>query len=121
MSNIESVEQLEVFKLAHNLCLRIYELTSSFPKQEQFGLSAQMRKASSSIPANLAEGAGRLSSKEYRQFVGIARGSAAEINYHLLLCRDLSLVPEVIYGELREGYAVVNRMLTKLARSLRDK
>lgn len=121
MDKVSSVEDLEVFKLAHQLSLRIYQITLSFPKEEQFGLVAQMRRACSSIPSNLAEGAGRLNSNEYRHFVGIARGSAAEISYQLRLVNDLNFISIETFEELSRGYLSVSRMLTRLAQSLLTK
>ncbi len=115
---VNAVQEMEVFKLSHKLAIRIYKLTKNFPSEEQFGLVSQMRRASYSIPMNLAEGGGRLNRKEYRQFVGIARGSVSEINYQILLARDLSLISKEIYKNLRKEYISVNRMLTKLAKSL---
>jgi len=79
---ITSVEDLEVFKLSHALGLMVYATTRTFPRQETFGLVTQLRRAAASVGANLVEGAGRLNRAEYRQFVGIARGSAAEVRYH---------------------------------------
>lgn len=113
-----SVADLEVFKLAHELVLRVYELTRRFPSDERFGLTAQVRRAAVSVPANLAEGAGRLHRAEYRQFVGIAKGSAAEVSYHLLLARDLGHINEEEYRRVREGYDSIGRMLTRLAQAL---
>jgi len=82
---MKSVKELDVFKLAHEMALVIYKITRNFPEEEKFGLTAQMRRAAYSVPMNLVEGANRLNSKEYRQFVGIAKGSAAEVAYQLLL------------------------------------
>ena len=73
---MKSVEDLDVFQLAHELTLKIYRITTDFPKEETFGLISQMRRAASSVGMNLAEGAMRLNSGEYRQFVGIARGGS---------------------------------------------
>ena len=112
------VEDLEVFKLAHALVLRIYEITQQFPRQEMFGMVAQLRRAAASIPANLAEGAGRLNRAEYRQFVGISKGSTSEISYHLLLARDLELLSHAEYQRLRDDYIRVGQMLTRLAQAL---
>lgn len=72
MSKINCVEELDVFKKAHTLTLRIYKTTNSFPTEERFGLISQMRRSSASIAANLIEGSHRLNRKEFRQFVGIA-------------------------------------------------
>ena len=82
---MKTVEDLDVFKLAHQLALKTYSVTKTFPKEEAFSLVDQMRRAASSVGMNLMEGAMRLGSKEYRQFVGIARGSAGEVCYQLIL------------------------------------
>lgn len=83
-----------------------------------FGLATQLRRAAASVPANLAEGAGRLNRAEYRQFVGIARGSTAEVSYHLLLAKDLGFVSEEKYQELRANCVRVGQMLMRLAQAL---
>jgi four helix bundle protein len=110
---MRSVEELDVFKLAHDLALKIYQLTSSFPKEEAFGLISQMRRAASSIGMNLMEGSMRLNRREYRQFVGIARGSAGELVYQLLLARDPGYISEEAYLELRSAFERVGQMLTR--------
>lgn len=113
-----SVEDLEVFKLAHALVLRVYEITRTFPREEAFGLVAQLRRAAASVPANLVEGAGRLNRAEYRRFVGIAKGSAAEASYHVLLARDLGYVNREESDKVRTDYGRVGQMLTRLAQAL---
>ncbi len=115
---MKKVEELDVFKLSHSLTLEIYGITKSFPDEEKFGLISQMRKAAYSIPMNLMEGAHRLSSKEYRQFTGIARGSAGEMKYQLLLVRDLNYISDNEYSDLTSKYERVSQMLTRLAKSL---
>lgn len=115
---MKSIEELDVFKLAHALTLKVYEVTASFPKEETFGLVSQMRRAASSVGMNLAEGAMRLNSREYRHFVGIARGSTAEVSYQLLLAKDLGYISPEPYGELRSSYDRVGQMLTRLSQSL---
>lgn len=115
---MQSVEDLDVFKLSHELVLKIYELTQRLPAYEKFGLVSQMQRSAYSIPMNLMEGGHRLSKKEYRQFVGIARGSAGEMKYQLLLAKDLKYITEEEYSELRTCYDRVSQMLTKLAEAL---
>ena len=115
---MKKVEELDVFKLSHSLTLEIYGITKSFPDEEKFGLISQMRKAAYSVPMNLMEGAHRLSSKEYRQFTGIARGSAGEMKYQLLLVRDLNTISDNEYSDLTSKYERVSQMLTRLAKSL---
>ena len=115
---MRKVEELDVFKLSHSLALEIFGITKNFPEEEKFGLISQMRRAAYSIPMNLMEGAHRLSSKEYRQFVGIAKGSAGEMKYQLLLSRDSKYISEHEYSNLIPKYERVSQMLTKLAKSL---
>jgi four helix bundle protein len=115
---MKKVEDLDVFKLSHSLALEIFEITKSFPAEEKFGLVSQMRRAAYSVPMNLIEGAYRLSSREYRQFVGVARGSTGEIRYQLLLVKDLKYVSEGQYASLLPRYERVSQMLTKLSKTL---
>lgn len=115
---MRSVEDLDVFKLAHRLALDVYRVTESFPRTEQFGLTAQLRKAACSAPSNLVEGANRNSRAEFRHFVGIARGSASEARYQLLLAIDLGYVPGKIGEPMRADYARVVQMFTNLIKSL---
>jgi len=115
---LQKVEDLDVFKLSHALTLEVFEITEGFPEEERFGLTSQMRRAAYSIPMNLMEGAHRLGSKEYRQFVGIARGSTGEIKYQLLLIKDLRYISDNGYSNLSQRYERVSQMLTKSAKSL---
>jgi four helix bundle protein len=115
---MKSVEELDVFKLAHELTLKIYKVTLQFPREESFNLVPQMRRAASSVGMNLVEGSMRLNSREFRQFVGIARGSAAEVSYQLRLARDLEYIESDVFDELNSGFQRVGQMLTRLAQSL---
>ena len=118
---VKDVKELEVFKSAHNLVLRIYKITENFPRDERFGLVSQMRRSAFSIPMNLIEGSNRLNTREYRRFVGIAKGSAGEISYQILLARDLRYMTEEMYSHLKNEYEIVIRMLSNLAKSLNKK
>ena len=120
MSRINSAEELEVFKRSHKLTLDIYKVTESFPQAEKFGLVTQMRRAAVSIGSNLLEGSHRLSRKEFRQFVGISKGSAGELKYHLLLAKDLGYIPESDYCSLKAEVEQVSMMLNGLVKSLTD-
>ena len=115
---MRKVEELDVFKLSHSLAIEVFEITKSFPEEERFGLISQMRRAAYSIPMNLMEGAHRLGSKEYRQFVGISKGSTGEIKYQLLLAKDIGYISEGKHSDLHAKYERVSQMLTKLAKSL---
>jgi four helix bundle protein len=115
---MKSVEELDVYQYSHTAALIIYGITKEFPPEERYGLVTQMRRTAYSIPMNLAEGSHRLNRKEYRQFVGIAKGSAGEMKYQLLLARDLGYIDENIYNELRSQYERISQILTGLAKSL---
>jgi len=118
---MKKVEDLDLFRLSHSLVLSIFELTKTFLEEERFGLISQMRRSAYSIPMNLIEGSNRLNTKEYRRFVGIAKGSAGEISYQILLAKDLGYVSKKIYSEIKEKYEIVIKMLSNLAKSLGKK
>ncbi|MEW6586778.1 MAG: four helix bundle protein [Nitrospirota bacterium] len=112
------VEDLDVFKLAHDLALKLYKTTASYPESERFGLISQIRRAAASICMNLMEGAHRVSKNEYKYFVSIARGSCGEIKYQIMLSKDLGYMSKNNFKDMIEGYERVSMMLTKLYRSL---
>jgi four helix bundle protein len=85
-------ERLKVWQLAHELTLAVYRLTMSWPVQERYGLTSQIRRAASAVPTNLAEGASKRGRKEFRRYADIALGSVSEVAYLLLLARDLGIV-----------------------------
>ncbi len=118
MAKIESVEELDVFKKAHQIALKTYKISKKFPAYEKFGLVSQMRRAAASIATNLIEGGYRLNRAEYRQFVGIARGSSGELKYHILLAKDLGYLLENDYAVLRAELDEISKMLMGLAKSL---
>lgn len=112
------VENLEVFKKSHRLTLDLYRLTVRFPVEEKFGLTSQIRRASSSICANLMEGSHRKSANEYRRFASISRGSAGELKYYLLLAKDLHYIPEDQYRNNLTAVDDISKMLNGLINSL---
>lgn len=107
-------KKLEVWKRAHQLVLEVYRHTRVFPREEQFGLTSQIRRAGASIPANLAEGCGRGTQKEFAQYIQVSIGSANELEYHLLLARDLNLLPSDQHQALDLEVSGVRRMLSGL-------
>jgi four helix bundle protein len=113
------VEDMDVFKLSHELTLTIYKVTENFPKEEKYGLTSQMRRSAASIPTNLMEGSHRSSKNEYRHFVSICRGSCGEIKYQLFLSKDIGYIKDKIYYELKDRYDRVNMMLSKLHSKLK--
>src|SRR4051812_47029133 len=99
-SEVQSWKDLEVWSLSHNAVLRIYHITKAFPSDERFRLVDQLCRAGASVPANIAEGKGRSSLREYLQFLSIARGSVEEVKYFLLLARDLKYLDQQDYDGL---------------------
>jgi len=110
--------RLSVWEKAHELTLMVYRATAAFPDAERFGLTSQLRRAAVSIPSNIAEGAGRGSDKDWARFIGIALGSTNELEYQLLLCRDLGYLDKVPYRELLDLCQEVRRMLTGFRHTL---
>ena len=113
-------KNLRVWAQAHELTLAVYKATQAFPHEERFGLTSQVRRASASIGANLAEGCGRRSDGEMGRFVQIAMGSGAELSYHLLLARDLGLLDNDEYANLSTAADTVMRMLSALSGKIRN-
>ena len=116
---MRNYKDLRVWEEAHRLTLAIYTVTQAFPKDERFGLTSQVRRASASIAANLAEGCGRRSDGEMARFVQIAMGSGAELSYHLLLARDLGFLKNEEYADLSSAIDRVMRMLSALSGKVR--
>lgn len=115
---VKDFRQLKVWDKAHQLTLQVYQATAHFPRDEMYGLTSQIRRASSSICANLAEGCGRDGDGELARFCSIARGSASELEYHLLLSRDLHLVAPSEHDQLAVQTIEIKRMLTALIQKL---
>ena len=111
---MEDFKDLRVWAKAHELTLGIYKQTRTFPKEEMYGLTSQLRRASSSIGANIAEGCGRRSDAEMKRFLQIARGSASEVEYHLLLAKDLQFLTAAGFNGLEGKVHEVQRMLASL-------
>jgi four helix bundle protein len=99
---VKDFHELKVWQKAHQLTLEVYQITATFPRQELYGLTSQLRRSCASIPANLAEGCGRNSDAEFARFCSIAMGSASELEYHLLLARDLKLTEPADHEKLTQ-------------------
>src|SRR6266496_4092054 len=109
---MKDFRNLKVWRKAHQLTLALYQITTSFPREEAYGLTSQIRRAASSVPSNIAEGCGREGDAELARFCIIARGSASELEYQLLLARDLKLLLPNDYEELSQRTVEIKRMLT---------
>ena len=110
---------LQVWHKAHQLTLQVCQISAAFPRQELYGLTSQVRRSCSSIAANVAEGCGRSGEAELARFCSIALGSASELEYHLLLARDLELMGSAQYKRLDASATEVKRMLTALILKLK--
>jgi four helix bundle protein len=116
---VRNFENLEVWQMAHTLTVELYRLTETFPRTEIFGLTSQIRRASGSIGANLAEGCGRWGEVELARYVQIAMGSASELQNHLRLAQDLGFVNAADYDKMIGQLISIRKMLTALLQTLR--
>jgi len=116
---MSSFKDLKVWKEAHKLTLEIYAISKTFPSEERYRLIDQLCRSASSVPANIAEGKGRDSHKDFLRFLIIARGSLEETKYHLLLAKDLGYLPEANYNKLLDKYDSVGRMMNGLIGKVR--
>jgi len=116
-----SHRDLKVWRISLDLTETLYHVTASWPKEEQYGLVSQIRRAAVSVPANIAEGAGRRTSGEFVHFIGIARGSLAELETLLIIARRLDYIDESVHRALFDDLLELGRMATGLLRSLQDR
>ena len=115
-----SYEDLEVWQLAVTLVTEIYSATRQFPRDELYALTSQLRRAAISVPSNIAEGQGRLSPKEFRQFLGHARGSLMEIETQLVIAANLGYLDRERLGRLSGMCKRVSQMLYRLLQAISD-
>jgi four helix bundle protein len=118
---MQDFRNLDVWKRSHELTLAVYRQTKSFPEDERFGLTSQLRRAASSIPTNLAEGCGRGSDPDFGRFVQHAMSSASEVGYELLLAKDLQYFDGNKFTEMNDEVTGIKRMLASLLRKVRSK
>jgi four helix bundle protein len=115
---LRNYRDLQVWSKSYALTLELYRSSRAFPKEELYGLTSQMRRASVSIGANLAEGCGRRTNAEMGRFVRIAMGSASELDHHLLLCKDLGFLENDQYRGVARRLTEVRKMLSSLLSSI---
>jgi four helix bundle protein len=114
-------ERLDVWNKAIDFVMAVYQATESFPKEERFGLTSQIRRAAVSIPANIAEGAARDSQKEFAYFLSNAQGSASELETELLIARRLGYLTDQNYTAMRADLDGIGRMIFGLSKSIKTK
>ncbi|MEE8201785.1 MAG: four helix bundle protein [Candidatus Acidoferrales bacterium] len=118
---LKSFQELDAWKKAHRLALAVYTLTRDFPREERFALVSQLRRAAASVGANIAEGFGRRSTKDFLRYLEIASGSLEETRHFLILSQDLAYLNGKQYPPLNAACDEVGRLLGGLARSLRKR
>ena len=121
MTSLKNYRDLQVWQKSIEWVEAIYNASKNFPQDERFGLTSQVRRAAVSVAANIAEGAERTSTGEYLQFLGIARGSLAEVETLLILAERLGLLPTDLREKLLSQASEIGKMLVGLQRSLRSK
>ena len=114
-------ERLDVWKKSIDFVVTLYKATDSFPKDEKFGLTSQLRRAAVSIAANIAEGAARKSAKEFSYFLSNSQGSASEVETELLIAHRLQYLPQETFQALASGLDEIGRMLTGLVQHVRKR
>jgi len=112
----KTFRELKVWQKAHEMVLKIYRATKLFPEEEKYGLTAQIRRSSASVPANIVEGHKRGSSKDFSRFLNLAEGSLEETKYHMLLARDLNYLKQSEYEKLSLDADEVGKMLSGFRR-----
>jgi len=116
---VQNFRDLKVWNKAHAVALAVYEATEHFPSAERYGLTSQMRRSATSIPTNIAEGCVRSSDADFSRFLHIAIGSASELEYLILLARDLRMLQTATHNELSATIEEVKRMLAALIARLK--
>ena len=117
---MQDFRQLKIWRKGHALTLAVYQATQGFPATETYGLTSQVRRAAAAIPANIAEGVGRSSDADFARFLHIAMGSASELEYHLLLARDLTYLSVEAHASLEGMTLEVKRMLAAFLRTVKS-
>jgi four helix bundle protein len=115
---LKNYKELRVWQKAYQLCIEVYRITKTFPKEEVYGLTSQIRRAAVSVPSNIAEGYGRRTAGEYIQALYVAYGSNCELETQVLLSGDLGFIKSEDLDKLQKGLGDVERLLKALIRSL---
>jgi four helix bundle protein len=117
---MKDFRDLTVWQRSHELALAVYRDTQRFPKEELFGLTSQMRRCAVSIPSNIAEGCGRGTDADFARFIQMAMGSASEVEYQLLLAKDLGYLSDSAYESLNAIVIAIKRMSAGLLKRLKS-
>ena len=118
---LKNYRELIVWQKSYQLCLEIYKITRSFPKEEKYGLTSQIRRAAVSVPSNIAEGYGRKTTPDYIRALYVSYGSNCELETQILLSKDLDYINNEDSKKIQENIGEVERMLKALIKSLEKK
>ena len=116
---MQDFRNIQVWQKSHQLVLEIYKLTATFPAEEKFGLTSQMRRSASSVPTNIAEGTGRGSDADFARFLQISLGSTCELEYQLILGKDLNFIDQKSYQFFESEITSIKKMLGAFIRKLK--
>ncbi len=117
---MQNFKELIVWQKAHKNVLLIYNQTKTFPKEELYGITSQLRRAAVSIPTNIAEGSGKSTKKDFANYLQTSLGSSQEVEYLILLCLDLNFISTKVYNELSNLNDEVKAMLISLIKKVRS-
>jgi len=118
---LKNYKELKVWQRSYQLCLKIYKVTTIFPKEERYGLTSQIRRSAVSIPSNIAEGYGRKTTADYIRYLYIAYGSVCELETQILLSMDLGYIDSAVIEKIKDEIQQIERMLKGLIKSLENK
>ena len=118
MSKVQSFKDLIIWQKSHQLTLKIYKLTKQFPDAEKFGITSQIRRAAYSIPSNIVEGHSWNSNKEFKYFLSIAKGSLSELEYFLILNKDLEYIAVDEFKEFDAKVVEISKILYSFTKNL---
>ena len=118
---MKSYKELEVWQKSIDLVTEIYSITKDFPNEEKYGIISQIRRSAISVPANIAEGWGRNSTKEYIQFLYIARSSLLELETHFIISNNIKYINKIILNKIQKKIESIAMMLNRLISSLKNK
>ncbi len=117
---MQDFKKLAVWQKSHSLAIAVYKVTSTFPKEEIYGLTSQIRRSTMSTPSNIAEGCGRYGTTDFGHFLQIALGSTCELEYQILLARDLKYMDEIAYDNLNNQVSEVRKMLISFIQKIKE-
>ena len=115
---MRNFRELSIWSKSHLFTLKIYSLTQKYPKEEMFGIVSQMRRSASSIPTNIAEGCGRNTNPDFKRFLAMASGSSSELEYQLILSRDLQYLSESSFKELETDLTEIRKMIHSFIKNI---